>query len=106
MSGGARGRCRPAKTEQPGAARGAPHEVFEASMNTLWAERFAQRTQGMRRSEIRELLKLTEEPGIISFGGGLPAPVVFPIKEFEEACVRVLREHGAQALQYSTTEGY
>jgi 2-aminoadipate transaminase len=75
-------------------------------MNTLWAERFAQRTQGMRRSEIRELLKLTEEPGIISFGGGLPAPVVFPIKEFEEACVRVLREHGAQALQYSTTEGY
>ncbi len=75
-------------------------------MNTLWSERFAQRTQGMRRSEIRELLKLTEEPGIISFGGGLPAPEVFPIKEFEEACVRVLRDHGGQALQYSTTEGY
>ena len=75
-------------------------------MNTLWSERFAQRTQGMRRSEIRELLKLTEQPGVISFGGGLPAPEVFPIKEFEEACLRVLREQGAEALQYSATEGY
>jgi 2-aminoadipate transaminase len=75
-------------------------------MNTLWSERFAQRTQGMRRSEIRELLKLTEQPGVISFGGGLPAPEVFPIKEFEEACVRVLRRQAAEALQYSATEGY
>lgn len=75
-------------------------------METLWSERFAQRTHGMRRSEVRELLKLTEQPGIISFGGGLPAPEVFPIKEFEAACTRVLREQGARALQYSTTEGY
>lgn len=75
-------------------------------MQTLWSERFAQRTQGMRRSEIRELLKLTEQPGMISFGGGLPAPEVFPLKAFEDACTRVLRQHGAQALQYSTTEGY
>ena len=75
-------------------------------MNTLWNERFAQRTQGMHRSEVRELLKLTEQPGIISFGGGLPAPEVFPIPEFEQACARVLKESGARALQYSTTEGY
>ncbi len=75
-------------------------------MQTLWSERFAQRTQGMRRSEIRELLKLTEQPGMISFGGGLPAPEVFPLKAFEEACTRVLREQGAMALQYGTTEGY
>jgi 2-aminoadipate transaminase len=60
----------------------------------------------MRRSEIRELLKLTEQPGMISFGGGLPAPEVFPLKAFEEACTRVLREQGPMALQYSATEGY
>ena len=75
-------------------------------MTTFWSERFAQRTQGMRRSEVRELLKVTEHPDVISFGGGLPAPEVFPIARCEEACGKVLREHGAQALQYSATEGY
>jgi 2-aminoadipate transaminase len=60
----------------------------------------------MGSSVIRELLKLTEQPDIISFAGGLPAPEVFPVKEFQEACNRVLTDHGAQALQYSTTEGY
>jgi 2-aminoadipate transaminase len=60
----------------------------------------------MGSSAIRELLKLTEQPDIISFGGGLPAPDVFPVDEFNEACDRVLRNHGAMALQYSTTEGY
>lgn len=75
-------------------------------MKTLWAERYAQRTQGMRSSAVRELLKLTEQPDIISFAGGLPAPEVFPITEFQEACRNVLAEHGPKALQYSTTEGY
>jgi 2-aminoadipate transaminase len=75
-------------------------------MNTLWSQRYAQRMQGMRRSEVRELLKLTEEPGIISFAGGLPAPEVFPLAQVEAACLRVLHEHGTRALQYSTTEGY
>jgi 2-aminoadipate transaminase len=60
----------------------------------------------MGSSVIRELLKLTEQPDIISFGGGLPAPEVFPIKEFQAACNYVLENQGAQALQYSTTEGY
>jgi len=75
-------------------------------MTTLWDYRYAQRTQTMKSSAIRELLKLTELPDIISFAGGLPAPDVFPVKEFEIACQRVLREQGAQALQYGTTEGY
>ena len=48
-------------------------------MQTLWAERFAQRTQRMRSSAVRELLKLTEQPDVISFAGGLPAPEVFPV---------------------------
>lgn len=75
-------------------------------METPWDHRYAQRTQRMGSSAIRELLKLTEKPNIISFAGGLPAPEVFPIKEFSEACAKVLRDCGNQALQYSTTEGY
>jgi 2-aminoadipate transaminase len=75
-------------------------------MKTPWEYRYAQRTQRMGSSAIRELLKLTEQPDIISFGGGLPAPDVFPVEEFNEACDKVLRNHGAMALQYSTTEGY
>ncbi len=74
-------------------------------MQTPWEHRFAQRTQRMTSSAIRELLKLTEKPDIISFGGGMPAPEVFPIKEFEEACVRVLQTMGSQSLQYGSTEG-
>lgn len=75
-------------------------------MQTPWEYRYAHRTQKMGSSVIRELLKLTEQPDIISFAGGLPAPEVFPVKEFKEACNIVLETMGAQALQYSTTEGY
>lgn len=75
-------------------------------MQTPWEYRYAHRTQKMGSSVIRELLKLTEQPDIISFAGGLPAPEVFPVKEFQNACNQVLTDHGAQALQYSTTEGY
>lgn len=75
-------------------------------MQTPWDHRYAQRTQRMASSAIRELLKYTEKPDIISFAGGLPAPDVFPVEELRMACDRVLRESGAQALQYSTTEGY
>lgn len=67
-------------------------------MQTPWEYRFAHRIQRMGSSIIRELLKLTEQPDIISFAGGLPAPEVFPVKEFQEACNRVLTAHGAQAL--------
>ena len=75
-------------------------------MQTPWEYRYAHRTQRMGSSVIRELLKLTEQPDIISFAGGLPAPEVFPVKEFQQACNAVLEKDGAQALQYSTTEGY
>jgi 2-aminoadipate transaminase len=75
-------------------------------MQTPWDHRFAQRTQRMGSSAIRELLKLTEEPDIISFGGGMPAPDVFPADEMREACDRVLREFGSLALQYGSTEGF
>jgi 2-aminoadipate transaminase len=75
-------------------------------MQTPWEYRYAHRMQNMGSSVIRELLKLTEQPDIISFGGGLPAPEVFPLKEFRDACNTVLATQGAQALQYSTTEGY
>jgi 2-aminoadipate transaminase len=73
---------------------------------TLWNERYAQRTQRLTSSVIRELLKLTEQPDVISFAGGLPAPEVFPGAEVEAAAARVMRHHGASALQYSTTEGF
>ncbi len=75
-------------------------------MQTPWDHRYAQRTQRMGSSAIRELLKLTEQPDLISFAGGMPAPEVFPIDEFREACDRVLRQQGTQALQYGPTEGY
>lgn len=74
--------------------------------DTLWDYRYARRTQDMKSSAIRELLKLTQKPDIISFAGGLPAPELFPVREVEEAARVVLEKHGAQALQYSTTEGF
>ena len=60
----------------------------------------------MGSSAIRELLKLTQQPDLISFAGGLPAPEMFPIEQIKAAADTVLTEVGAQALQYSTTEGY
>jgi len=71
-----------------------------------WERFLAERTKGMSSSVIRELLKLTQKPDIISFAGGLPAPEFFPIREFEEACHYVLSRQGEVALQYGPTEGY
>ncbi len=75
-------------------------------MTVAWQSRYAQRAQRITSSAIRELLKLTEQPDVISFAGGLPAPEVFPVEEIANAADLVLKEMGAQALQYSTTEGY
>jgi hypothetical protein len=67
----------------------------------------ARRAQRMGSSIIRDLLKLTQErPGTISFAGGLPSPLSFPVEAFAEACAKVLRDDGAGALQYSGSEGY
>ena len=66
----------------------------------------ARRAERMNPSVIREILKVTEKPGIISFAGGLPSPATFPVEAMRVACDRVLREDGAAALQYAASEGY
>ena len=68
--------------------------------------KLAGRMAGIKASEIREILKITERPEVISFAGGLPAPELFPIEEIKRVAHTVLDEAGAKALQYSTTEGY
>ncbi len=75
-------------------------------MAAPWAHRYAQRTKTAKSSIIRELLKITQRPEVISFAGGLPAPEVFPVERFQEACQRVLHTQAAAALQYGPTEGY
>ena len=67
---------------------------------------FASRMDLLKGSEIRELLKLTAQPDIISFAGGMPAPELFPVEQMMEASIAVLKENGRVALQYSSTEGY
>ncbi len=66
----------------------------------------ARRADKMNPSVIREILKVTEKPGIISFAGGLPSPSTFPIDAMAEAAQRVLSRDGRAALQYSASEGY
>lgn len=61
--------------------------------------------KGMKKSAIRELLKLTQRPEIISFAGGLPAPESFPIEQLKEISCEVLDQDGPAALQYGATEG-
>lgn len=75
-------------------------------MSTAWKSRYALRTKTLKSSAIRELLKITQKPEVISFAGGLPAPDVFPISRFQEACQKVLQIDGHQALQYGASEGY
>jgi 2-aminoadipate transaminase len=66
----------------------------------------AARAERMNPSFIREILKVTERPGIISFAGGLPSPKTFPIAEVNAAVNKILTEDGEAALQYATSEGY
>ena len=70
------------------------------------AVRFADRMGKVEGSAIRELLKLTARPEVISFAGGMPAPELFPVEEMKKVSVAVLEEQGKVALQYTTTEGY
>lgn len=76
------------------------------NLEAFYEQRFASRTQRIKASTIREILKITQQPGVISFAGGLPAADLFPIAEMKEATARILDTQGAVALQYSTTEGY
>ncbi len=66
----------------------------------------ARRMNNVKASDIRELLKLTDKPGMISFAGGLPAPELFPVERLKEVTARVLETSGADALQYAATEGF
>ena len=66
----------------------------------------ARRAERMNPSVIREILKVTERPGIISFAGGLPAPKTFPVAAFAAASAKVLEGDGPAALQYAASEGY
>ena len=68
--------------------------------------KLAARAEKMNPSVIREILKVTEKPGIISFAGGLPSPKTFPIAEFDAASHKVLSEDGQAALQYAASEGF
>jgi 2-aminoadipate transaminase len=69
------------------------------------AAKFAERTGRLRASTIREMLKVTQQPDVISFGGGLPAPELFPTEAIGEAVRIVMERYGPAALQYSVTEG-
>ncbi len=66
----------------------------------------ARRTERMNPSVIREILKVTEQPGVISLAGGLPSPDSFPIEAMREATQRVLRDQPREALQYAASEGF
>jgi DNA-binding transcriptional MocR family regulator len=66
---------------------------------------FAHRMSEVRASDIRELLKITERPEVISMAGGLPAPELFPVEELSALVQDVLAQDGARALQYAATEG-
>lgn len=67
---------------------------------------FARRTELLKASEVRELLKLTDSDEIISFGGGLPAEESFPVEEMREICNEILAESGVKSMQYAISEGH
>ena len=67
---------------------------------------FAKRMDNIKASDIRQLLKIIGQPGIISFAGGLPAPELFPVEDFKAALDAVMEENGRVAMQYGATEGW
>ena len=75
-------------------------------MNTTPPWKLARRAERMNPSIIREILKVTEQPGIISLAGGLPSPDTFPVEAMREATARVLRDQPREALQYAASEGF
>jgi 2-aminoadipate transaminase len=79
---------------------------LDGQWTTDWQGALASRTQRMQSSIIRELLKFTMLPDVISFAGGLPAPEAFPVRDFQDACRWILEHDPEHALQYGPTEGY
>lgn len=78
----------------------------DGEYTTDWNGALAERAERMASSVIRELLKFTMMPDVISFAGGLPAPDAFPVRDFQDACSWVLSHDAEQALQYGPTEGF
>ena len=68
--------------------------------------RFSERANQLQSSFIREILKITQRPEIISFAGGLPSPATFPVERMKEAFDKVLTTNGKVALQYGPTDGF
>jgi len=75
-------------------------------ISTIQANAFAKRVHNVPQSFIREILKVTSNPDMVSFAGGLPNPKLFPLNELKECSNNVFRKYGMQALQYATTEGH
>jgi hypothetical protein len=82
--------------------------VGKLALAAEWEPRYAGRAERMRASEIRELLKLLDQPGIISFAGGIPDPALFPVQAAAAAYASVLADPASanSGLQYSVSEGY
>jgi 2-aminoadipate transaminase len=75
-------------------------------MKDYWEGRLARRMGGVTSSAIRELFVPAQQPGMVSFAGGMPSPELLPMEAIREASQRVLSERGRQAIQYGSTEGY
>jgi DNA-binding transcriptional MocR family regulator len=86
----------------------APAQTTSAQTSPDWASRFSERMTRVRASEIRELLKLLDQPDILSFAGGIPNPTLFPAEQIQAGYDAILADPklAAQALQYSVSEGY
>jgi DNA-binding transcriptional MocR family regulator len=82
--------------------------VSEGALTAEWEPRYAGRAERMRASEIRELLKLLDQPDVISFAGGIPDPALFPVAQAAEAYAAILGDasRAGSSLQYSVSEGY
>ena len=68
--------------------------------------RYANRIKLQTGSEIRDMLKVLSQPGMLSFAGGMPAKEMFPVEEMAKAAQDVMKENGFNAMQYSSTEGF
>src|SRR5690606_38064057 len=103
---GRRGQCVRRTPLRTGAgARFLPAPTQDQPMNQPpWT--LSRRAERMNPSVLREILKVTERPGIISFAGGLPSPKTFPVSAFAEACAEVLATDASAALQYAASEGH
>ena len=80
-------------------------EVINDLKTLVESWQFSRKAVEQKSSIIREILKDSSKPGVINFGGGLPAPDLFPLELIKQSCENVIRDHGTLALQYSLTTG-